>query len=66
MAGCPMRISDDRYFRDLRPLLLAAWMLKLEARTRTICTWTGLSRDRIRKFVNRRAILIRFWGGAAM
>ena len=44
-----MRISEDRYFRDLRPLLLAARMLKLEARTRTICTWTGMSRDRIRK-----------------
>jgi hypothetical protein len=47
-----MRISEDRYFRDLRPLLLAAWMLKLEARTRTICSWTGLSRDRIRKLVD--------------
>ena len=44
-----MRISEDRYFRDLRPILLAARMLKFEARTRTICTWTGMSRDRIRK-----------------
>ena len=44
-----MRISEDRYFRDLRQILLAARMLKLEARTRTICTWTGMSRDRIRK-----------------
>lgn len=44
-----MRISEDRYFRDLRHLLLAARMLKLEARTRTICTWTGMPRDRIRK-----------------
>jgi hypothetical protein len=44
-----MRISEDRYFRDLRLILLAARMLKLEARTRTICTWTGMSRDRIRK-----------------
>lgn len=44
-----MRVSEDRYFRDLRPILLAARMLKLEARTRTICTWTGMSRDRIRK-----------------
>jgi len=44
-----LRISEDRYFRDLRPILLAARMLKLEARTRTICTWTGMSRDRIRK-----------------
>lgn len=44
-----MRISEDRYFSDLRPMLLALRMLKLEARTRTICTWTGLSRDRIRK-----------------
>lgn len=44
-----MRISEDRYLRDLRPLLLAERMLRLEARTRTICTWTGLSRDRVRK-----------------
>src|SRR6185312_15514158 len=48
-VGCHLRISEDRYFRDLRPILLAARMLKLEARTRTICTWTGMSRDRIRK-----------------
>lgn len=48
-AGCRMRIIEDRYFRDLRPLLLADWMLQLEARTRTICTWTGLSRDRVRR-----------------
>jgi Flagellar transcriptional activator (FlhC) len=44
-----MRISEDRYFRDLRPLRLAARMLALEARTRTICIWTGLTRDRVRK-----------------
>ena len=44
-----MRISEDRYFRDLRPLQLAARMLELEARTRTICIWTGLTRDRVRK-----------------
>jgi hypothetical protein len=44
-----MRISEDRYFRDLRPLRLAARMLELEARTRTICMWTGLTRDRVRK-----------------
>jgi hypothetical protein len=44
-----MRIFEDRYFRDLRPLRLAAQMLELEARTQTICIWTGLSRDRIRK-----------------
>lgn len=50
-----MRISEDRYFRDLRPLLLAARMLKLEARTRTICTWTGMSRDRIRKLAGSTA-----------
>ena len=44
-----MRISEDRYFRDLRPLRLAARMLAFEARTRTICIWTGLTRDRVRK-----------------
>ena len=44
-----MRISEDRYTRDLRRLELARRMLHLEARTRTICTWTGVSRDRVRK-----------------
>jgi hypothetical protein len=44
-----MRISENRYFRDLRPLLLASRMLELGARTRTICVWTGLTRDRVRK-----------------
>jgi Flagellar transcriptional activator (FlhC) len=46
-----MRLSEDRYYRDLRSLRLAERMLKLEARTRSICIGTGLARDRVRKLV---------------
>jgi hypothetical protein len=44
-----MRISDDRYSRDLHRFELALRFIKLEARTHTIRLWTGLSDDRIRK-----------------
>ena len=43
-----MRVSNDRYSRDLRSIDLARRMLKLEARTQTICAWTALSPDRAR------------------
>src|ERR1700683_3755169 len=43
-----MRVSNDRYSRDLRSIDLARRMLKLEARTQTICAWTALSADRVR------------------
>jgi hypothetical protein len=43
-----MRISEDRYWRDLRRLDLAVRMLHLEARVGTVCTWTGLRPDRVR------------------
>lgn len=44
-----MRISEDRYFRDLRQIQLAILMLNFEAHTRTICTWTVLPKDRLCK-----------------
>jgi hypothetical protein len=43
-----MRVSDDRYCRDLRRFNLAVRMLQHEARTSTICAWTGLNAERIR------------------
>lgn len=44
-----MRIYDDRYERDRLRLHVALRFIQLEARTRTIRLWTGLSDDRIRK-----------------
>ena len=44
-----MRISDNRYRRDLQSLKIAMCFLAYEARTQTIRRWTGLSGDRIRK-----------------
>ena len=43
-----MRVLDDRYSRDWGRLNLALRFLTHEARTRTICVWTGLTQDRIR------------------
>lgn len=43
-----MRVLDDRYSRDWGRLSLALRFLTHEARTRTICMWTGLTQDRIR------------------
>lgn len=44
-----MRVSDDRYDRDRLRFDLAVRMIRHEARTCTIRSWTGLSDDRIRK-----------------
>ena len=44
-----MRITDDRYTRDRLRLDLALRLIRHEARTRTIKSWTGLTDDRIRK-----------------
>src|SRR5262245_35756949 len=44
-----MRVSDDRYRRDLRRHYLAVRFLRHDARTQTICTWTGLSYPRVRR-----------------
>ncbi|MEZ5512467.1 MAG: hypothetical protein R3F58_01185 [Steroidobacteraceae bacterium] len=44
-----MRIWGQRYNRDLRRYNLALRMIAHEARTHTICEWTGLPDERIRK-----------------
>lgn len=44
-----MRVYDDRYHRDWLRFHVALRFIRLEARTRTIRLWTGLSDDRIRK-----------------
>jgi hypothetical protein len=43
-----MRVTDDRYRRDLRRHDLALRMIRHEARTQTICAWTALSDERVR------------------
>jgi hypothetical protein len=50
--GAAMRISDARYTRDRLRLDLALRFIQLEARTRTIRVWTGLTDDRIRRLVH--------------
>lgn len=47
-----MRISDDRYNRDLRRYNLALRLIRHQARTDTINRWTGLSPFRIRSIVH--------------
>jgi len=44
-----MRITESRYSRDRLRHDLAFRLIGLEARTRTICNWTGLTQDRVRK-----------------
>lgn len=43
-----MRLTNPRYSRDLRRYHLALRLLQFEARTGTICRWTGLSEARVR------------------
>jgi hypothetical protein len=43
-----MRVSEERYTRDLRRYNLAVRLIRHEARTQTVCDWTGLSVDRVR------------------
>jgi len=43
-----MRVSNKCYSRELRSIESARRMLRLEARTQTICAWTGLTGDRVR------------------
>jgi hypothetical protein len=47
-----MRVANERYGRDMRAFRLAAWMLANEARTNTVCLWTGLSGDRVRSLAD--------------
>lgn len=48
-----MRITDERYLRDLRRLNLAMRLIKHEARTGTIRECTGLGDDRIRRLYHQ-------------
>ena len=43
-----MRLTEDRYSRDLRRHDLALRLIAFEARTNTICYYTGLSASRVR------------------
>jgi hypothetical protein len=43
-----MRVSEDRYMRDLRRIHLAQRMIRHAVRTTTICAWTGFNEERIR------------------
>lgn len=51
-----MRVSEDRYARDLRRIQLAHRLIRHEARTYWICAFTQQSSDRVRN-------LIRSYGG---
>jgi hypothetical protein len=44
-----MRLTEERYYRDCARLQIAVQFLKHKARTYTICLWTGLTEDRVRK-----------------
>src|SRR5580693_2081399 len=48
-----MRVSEDRYSRDLRRLNLAQRLIRHEVRTQWICAWTGLSDDKTSGNVRR-------------
>jgi hypothetical protein len=50
MRAGTVRVSDARYGRDVRRYELAWKLIRLDARTRTIKQWTGLSGYRIRTF----------------
>jgi hypothetical protein len=43
-----VRVSEDRYTKDLRRLNLAQRLIQLEVRTQWICAWTGFSEVRVR------------------
>lgn len=42
-----MRVSENRYEKDIRKHSLAKWMIAHLARTRTLTQWTGLTRYRV-------------------
>jgi hypothetical protein len=43
-----MRVSDQEYTRDERTFHLAVRMMRHEARTNTVCAWTGFTEERVR------------------
>src|SRR5690348_9976044 len=44
-----MRITKRRYHTELLRLIVAARMVQHEARTKTICRWSGVSEVRVRE-----------------
>ena len=47
-----MRVSEDRYSRDLRSLALGHRLIGHEVRTRWICAMTGLTDERVRNLLH--------------
>ena len=47
-----MRVSEDRYSRDLRRLELAHRLIEHEVRTQWICAMTGLTDERVRNLLH--------------
>lgn len=43
-----MRASEERFTRDMRRLTLAIRLIRLDARTRTVAEWSGLTIHRVR------------------
>jgi len=43
-----MRVSEDRYTRDLRRIQLAKRLIEFNVRTAWICAWTGFTVGRVR------------------
>jgi hypothetical protein len=43
-----MTANDDRYAREARRRELAIRLIRLEARTSTVCRWSGVSRQKVR------------------
>jgi len=47
-----MRVSEDRYLRDLRRINLAQRLILMEVRTQWICALSGLTGERVRNLYN--------------
>src|SRR5258708_14918911 len=54
-----MRVSEDRYSRDLRRIGLAHRMIRRDVRTLWICAWTGLKPKRIRNLIRSYSATLR-------
>lgn len=48
VCGAPAMTPDDRYAREARRRELAIRLIRLEARTSTVCRWSGVSRQKVR------------------
>ncbi len=44
-----MRVSEDRYTKDLRRLNLARRLIQHEVRSHWICAWTSFTDERVRR-----------------